>query len=321
MAFWVEQAGWFSSIQDLGRTGYEHLGLPAGGVMDPFACRVANRLVGNEDSAAVLEFSGAGPLLWADAPALLALCGGGFTLYVDGMEMPLWTAVRVRAGQRVECRPSPAGFWGVLAISGGWDVPPVLGSRSTFLKAGVGGFQGRLLHSGDWLFSVREGWVPEERAGAMLPASLRPEYSLEALIRVVLGPQRAWFGEDGERQFLSATFQVGVQSDRLGYRLTGASVARRSGEILSEGMPRGAVQVPPDGNPIVMMADHPTTGGYPKIAGVICADWGRVAQLRPGEGRVRFEAVTLDQAHQIYRELMARLNAIEQENLSFWMRG
>ncbi len=321
MGFWVEQAGWFSSIQDLGRTGHEHLGLPVGGVMDPFACRVANRLVGNDDSAAVLEFSGAGPILWSDSPALLALCGGGFTFWVDGMEMPLWTAVRVRAGQRVECRPSPEGFWGVLAVSGGWDVPQVLGSRATFLKAGLGGFQGRLLQPGDWLFSVREGWAPEERAGATFPVHLRPRCSQEAVIRVVLGPQRTWFGEEGERQFLSATFQVSAQSDRTGYRLTGTPVSRRMGEILSEGMPRGAVQIPPDGNPIVMMADHPTTGGYPKIAGVIRADWGRVAQLRPGEGRVRFEAVTVERAHQIYRELLASLNAIELENLSFWMRG
>ncbi|WP_041455010.1 biotin-dependent carboxyltransferase family protein [Anaerolinea thermophila] len=321
MAFWVEQAGWFTTVQDLGRTGYEHLGLPAGGAMDPFACKAANRLVGNEDSAAVLEFSGAGPTLWSDTPALIALCGGGFTLWVDGMEMPAWTAVRVRAGQRVECRPHLAGFWGVLAVSGGWDVPEVLGSRSTFLKANLGGYQGRLLQPGDWLFSLREGWLPEERAGAVLPASRRPVYSPEAVIRVVPGPQCAWFGEEGEREFLSAIFQVSAQSDRLGYRLTGATVPRRAGELLSEGIPRGAIQVPPDGNPIVMMADHPTTGGYPKIAGVIRADWGRMAQLRPGEGKVCFETVTLEQAHQLYRELMANLNAIELENFSFWMRG
>lgn len=323
MAFWVEQSGWFTAVQDLGRMGYEHLGLPASGVMDPFACTVANRLVGNEDNAAVLEFSGAGPTLWTDAPALIALCGGGFTLWVDGLEMPAWTAVRVRAGQKVEFRPYPEGFWGVLAVSGGgWNVPVVLGSRSTFLKAGLGGYQGRLLQPGDWLFSLHEGCFPEERAGAMFPASQRPVYSPEAVIRVIPGPQRAWFGEEGERVFLSTTFQVSAQSDRLGYRLVGTTtIPRKGGELLSEGMPRGAIQVPPDGYPIVMMADHPTTGGYPKIAGVIRADWGLMAQLRPGEGKVHFEVVTLEQAHQMYRDLMMGLNVIEPENLSFWMRG
>ena len=168
----------------------------------------------------------------------------------------------------------------------------VLGSASTYLRGGFGGLEGRALRAGDWLFSREEGSSRPELAGSRLANGMIPKYVQEIEVRVIPGPQDDWMGEAGMQVFTTSLYQLSASSDRMGYRLEGEPIPRRKGDLLSEGMVFGSIQVPPDGQPIVMMADRPATGGYPKIATVIRADLPKLAQLRPGEGRVRFRLVT-----------------------------
>ncbi len=288
----------FTGIQDAGRPGWERFGVPPGGPMDWVALRAANELVGNPPEAAALELALGALTLESTTDTLIALTGAGFQLSVDGIPMPSWSAVRVRAGQMIQAVPLPAGsgMWAYLGIIGGIDTPPVLGSRSTYLLGKLGGLEGRLLQPSD-LLPVRQVTPDWSLAGRRVPPQARPSYGAQITARVVLGPQEAWFKPEAVQCFLSEGYTLSRLSDRMGSRLEGSSLERaRGGDLLSEGMVTGAVQVPPDGQPIVMMPDRPATGGYPKIAAVIRADLPLVAQLRPGEGLLRFQAVTIEEA-------------------------
>lgn len=288
----------FACIQDAGRPGWERFGVPPGGPMDWVALRAANELVGNPPEAAALELALGALTLESTTDTLIALTGAGFQLSVDGIPMPSWSAVRVRAGQMIQAVPLPAGpgIWAYLGIIGGIDTPPVLGSRSTYLRGHLGGQEGRLLQPSD-LLPVRHVTPDWSLAGRRVPPQARPTYSAQIAARVVLGPQEAWFKPEAVQRFLSEVYTLSRISDRMGSRLEGPRLERaRDGDLLSEGMVTGAIQVPPDGQPIVMMPDRPATGGYPKIAAVIRADLPLVAQLRPGEGCLRFQAVTIEDA-------------------------
>lgn len=293
----------FATVQDAGRPGWERFGVPPGGPMDWLALRAANDLVGNPPAAAALELALGSLTLESATDALIALTGAGFGLFVDGRSMPVWSAVRMRAGQIIQVVPLPTtpGVWAYLAICGGVAVEPVLGSRSTYLRGGLGGWNGRLLQPGDKLpvDSCQPDW---ERAGCRVRPNSRPAYATQITARVVLGPQEDWFTPQAVQRFLSQEYTLGSLSDRMGSRLQGSPLQQaRSGDLLSEGMVTGAVQVPPDGQPIVMMPDRPVSGGYPKIATVIRADQPLLAQLRPGEGCLRFQAVTIEEARLVLR--------------------
>lgn len=311
----VLDAGTFTSVQDLGRAGWAAQGVPPGGAADPFALRVLNTLLGNPEAAPGLECTLRGPVL---------RCLDDTVVAIGGAAVAGWPALRrrrVAAGQRLDLSRLSGGARAYVAFAGGLAVPPVLGSASLLPRSGWPGLAGRPLRAGDRLpcgpAAVREGEPDPARplpswsaTPALLPAGLPAGGRRE--VRVLAGPQAEWFGEDGRRAFFAAEFQVSPRSDRMGVRLEGAPVRLPSPrELISEAVAFGSVQVPPDGQPIVLLADRPTLGGYPKLAQVITADRGVVAQLRPGD-RVRFVPATLAEAHAALRRREAALAQLRQ---------
>jgi len=308
MVLEVLDGGLLTTVQDLGRRGYERYGVPVAGAMDPFALQAANALVGNPLGEAGLEITVLGPRLRAAAGCLMALAGADLDARVDGRPVPPWQALWLPAGATLNFAGRRSGCRAYLAVAGGFDLPAVLGSRSTYLRGGFGGLEGRAVRAGDRL-ALR---APERGyaalAGRPRPPLALPAYGDEVTVRVVLGPQADRFTAEGVETFLGAVYEVGQASDRMGYRLRGPSIAHLAGaDVISDGIALGAVQVPGDGQPIVMMADRQTTGGYTKIATVIGADIPLLAQCLPGAGRVRFAAITPAEAVRLRRDQAARL--------------
>ncbi|MCC6611750.1 MAG: biotin-dependent carboxyltransferase family protein [Burkholderiales bacterium] len=322
MTIEVIKPGLLTTVQDLGRFGYQRFGVVAGGVMDEWAHRLANLLVGNGEDEATLEITLQGPTLRFEAPALVAVCGAALAARVDRAPLAHSRPVLLRAGAVLEFRALERGCRAYLAVRGGIRVPLVMGSRSTYVRAGLGGLEGRALRKGDRLpiALYAPGWYPAldaaMRSGDAPCASERWSVGPTAAsagvrpVRVIAGPQWELFSQESRALFLGAEFRVSVNSDRMGYRLSGASIKpRRATEMISEAVAFGTVQVPPDGNPIILMADRQTTGGYPKIAQVAAVELPRLAQTRPLE-RLRFELVTLAEAQRAYLERERELATI-----------
>ena len=287
----VLRAGLCDLVMDLGRVGQGALGVPVGGAADPAALAAANRLVGNDEAAAGLEITLSGPSLRFPLGGVVALSGARFAATRSSGAAVAWNETLVlAAGETLSLEQAATGCRCWLALRGGLMVPYLMGSRSTFLPAGFGGHQGRALRSGDRLAS--NTWVGELR---LLRA--RPPSSSEcaAPLRVVTGPQAGQFDDVGLAAFFSGSYRVGTASDRRGLRLTGPAVTHARAELPSQGVLPGAVQVPPDGQPIILGWDGPVTGGYPVIAGVIAADWPRLAQLKPDD-MVCFATIELELA-------------------------
>lgn len=307
----IADGGFLTTVQDLGRVGYQRYGVPVSGAMDPFALRAANLLVGNPEEAACLEITLVGPEVVFAPACRIAVTGGDLGPLVDGLPIPMWQAVDMPSGATLGFAGRRDGLRAYLACSGGIDVPLVLGSRSTFTRSALGGFSGRALQAGDELrlgSAVAEG-TPRRR----LDRRVVPRYGNEHEVRVMLGPQDDAFTDEGRATFLNSVYRVSPQSDRIGCRLQGPVIAHRAGaDIVSDGTAFGAVQVSGDGQPIVLMADRGTTGGYTKIATVISADLMRIGQAAPGDA-VRFRAVTLADALDALREQEAWLGAIAAE--------
>lgn len=307
----VLDGGLFTTVQDAGRYGFQRYGVPVSGAMDRGALRAANALVGNDQAAAVLEITLLGPRLEFLAPATIALTGADLRPRVGEAALPTWQSVTLQAGTVLSFAGTEDGVRSYLAIAGGFDVPVILGSRSTYTRSRLGGFDGRALKSGDMLRVVGTHPVADlvgvGLGGGILvprqvPPTLRPRYGHEHVLRVVLGPQHDRFTPAGVGTLLSAPYKVTPQSDRMGYRLQGPKIEHTAGpDIVSDGSPLGAVQVAGDGMPIVLMADRGTAGGYTKIATVIGPDVSRLAQAGLGD-EVRFEAVTVEAAHAIVRQ-------------------
>jgi biotin-dependent carboxylase-like uncharacterized protein len=309
----VLDGGLLTTVQDLGRFGCQQYGVPVSGAMDTWALRAANRLAGNGDGTAALEITLIGPALRFDGPGVIALAGGDLGARLDGRPVPSWQSVAVRAGSELAFSGAHDGMRAYLAVAGGIAVPLVLASRSTLVNARLGGFQGRALAAGDRL---PVGACPDDSslAGRRFPRDVAPTYGHAHTVRVVLGPQDDAFTEEGVRAFLSETYTLALQSDRVGCRLTGPRIAHRSGaDIVSDGTAFGSIQVTGDGMPIVLMADRGTTGGYTKIATVVSADLSRMAQAAPGD-RVRFAAVEVDDAQGLLRAVWAQLDSIVRED-------
>jgi KipI family sensor histidine kinase inhibitor len=285
----IVEEGLLTTVQDLGRHGHRRLGVPQAGALDTDACRAANRALGNAPDAAVLECVLLGPVLRFHRPVSFAVAGADLGAVLERADLgawpvPLGTAVRARPGNLLAFTGRRAGCRAYLAFAGGLDVPLVLGSRSTDLTAGFGGLSGRAVRRGDVL--ALGGASPVVPPAAPLPT---PDPGEDVVVRVVPGPQHDAFTAEAHRRLLGEPFRVGASSDRVGYRLEGPPLRTvDSREVVTDGMVPGCIQVPPDGQPIVVLADGPTTGGYPKIATVVTADLPRLAQLAPGEGRVRF---------------------------------
>ncbi len=305
----VVEPGPLTTVQDLGRRGYLRYGIPESGPIDRAAFVLANRVVGNPDDAAGLECTLAGPRLEILAPGALAATGAEMPLSVNDRQAPRWRTVAVRAGDIVSLGLARRGIRGYLAFAGGLDLPLVLGSRATYLRGQLGGYNGRALRRGD---AVRLG-AGRPAPPRVVRAGSIPRYDGEATVRVVLGPQADRFTPAGIATFLEGAYEMLPQSDRMGARLLGPRIAHARGhDIVSDGIPLGGVQVVGDGQPIVLLADRQSTGGYTKIATVCSVDVGRVGQLRPG-ARLRFQEVTVEAAHALLREARAALDAAIQE--------
>lgn len=295
----VIRPGPYTTVQDAGRFGYQRFGVPPSGALDPFAYRASNMLVGNPEGAAVLEITFMGPELEVLGEADMALTGAGMKVSVNGRNLAGWTSFRVKEGDRVVIGPALSGCRAFLSVTGGIDVPPVMGSRSCYAGAGIGGHRGRALAPED-ILSRGEGALP---AGPLaMPEEWIPRYSPDIILRAVPGPQDDFF-TDGLRIFFESGFRVAPDSNRMGYRLVGPVIPHREGmprSIISEPSVRGGVQIPAGGQPIILLVEQ-TVGGYTKIATVLSADIPLVAQARPGD-RVRFMRVSLEEAHRAYSE-------------------
>jgi len=305
-----------ATIQDSGRKGWRKFGVPASGAMDWFALRAANGLVGNSSDHAAIEIGLGNIALRALRDCVISVAGVGYDLSIYIWDFPLWSSYYVRAGWTIRLNKLDSGMWAYLAIAGGVQTPPILGSRSTYLRGLFGGLDGRQLQVGDVLRSGILSRSPTELAARTLSQEARPVYSDNPVVNVILGPQEKYFMDESMATCfaMSQEYLVNAISDRMGYRLEGAVLKHRSKvELISEGMTMGAIQVPSNGQPIVMMADSPTTGGYPKIGTVASADLPLLAQCVPGKSKVRFRETTVARAQKKYRALMGGLERIVEE--------
>jgi antagonist of KipI len=301
-----------TTVQDRGRPGHARFGISAAGAADPLACALANRLAGNDPAAAVLEMTLLGATLRFESAAVVALGGADMQAEVDGIPLPCWQSRHVPPGAVLKCGAAAAGTRTCLAVEGGFDLPPFLGSRSTHLPSRLGGLEGRALRRGDRL--PLGALVPSSRGDEPRPVMALAPGAVDRLasrpaLRVTPGAQAARFDAEARRRFETSEFTVSSASDRMGIRLDGAVIPPPGeGRMPSEGMPLGAIQVPPGGAPILLFVDHQTTGGYPVIAAVITADAWRAGQLRPGS-RVRFETIDPARARELHREQQAWLRS------------
>ena len=315
MTIEVIKPGALSTLQDLGRRGFQHLGVPVGGVMDERSHRVANLLVGNSEHEATLEITLLGPSLRFQQATLIAIAGADLSACIGEHAVPLEAPVLVRAGSQLNFGRRVFGVRTYLAVHGGFAVPAVMQSKSTYVRGKFGGFQGRALQKGDALeLMPADAERVYPRLATKLRASPLPFSSLEdrprlpgalseasaTALRAIVGQQWQAFSADAQRQFQQAEFRLSPHSDRMGFRLEGPRLALREPlEMISEAVAFGTVQVPPDGNPIVLMADRQTTGGYPKIASVASVDLPVLAQ-RMAPQSARFPLISLEQAQQLY---------------------
>lgn len=310
----VLSPGLMTSVQDLGRYGFQKHGVIVSGAMDSYALRVANLLVANRQGEAALEITLVGPKLKIEKGTLLALTGGDLSPLIGGKPVPMWRPIYINQDSVLEFGVCRSGCRAYLAVAGGFDIQEVMGSKSTYLRAGIGGFQGRALQKGDILESNVTGgeladrvikhlrkaesvfsapaWYADRR---YIPAAVNP-----VSIRVMPGRQFECFTADSRERLFSQSFLITTQSDRMGYRLSGTVLKLTEHlELISEAVALGTVQVPPDGNPIILLADRQTAGGYPKIAQVATVDIPRIAQVKPGS-KLTFTRISVEAAEQLY---------------------
>ena len=285
--------GFITTIQDMGRTGYQEFGVPAAGVMDTMAFRKANILVGNDENEAALEITLMGPMFTFTSDNIIAVTGGNLGAKLNGKDIPMYQAVLAKKGDTMSFMGIKSGSRAYVAFAGGLDVPVVMGSKSTHLKSNLGGFEGRKLGPGDEIEFTA-------------PKTTLPNMSKRTV------PDDC-FTEAGIKTFLSSTYTLTNEADRMGLRFEGEKIEHKNGgDIITDGISFGAVQVPSHGQPIVMMADHQTTGGYTKIAGIISADLPKAAQLKPG-CKVNFQQVSVEEAQDIYVKELEELKALKEK--------
>ncbi len=303
--------GFLTTVQDMGRTGYQESGMSVSGVMDQRSAALANILVGNEENEAVLEITLMGPMMEFTEDTVIAVTGGNLLPKQNGKDFPMYRAVPVRRGDVLSFAGMAGGSRAYVAFAGGLDIPLQMGSRSTNLKSKIGGLEGRKIAGGDEIgFRAPKTDLPNLRRRSVEPEDFTAS---ERVIRVVMGPQDDCFTEKGIETFLSAVYAYTNESDRMGCRLEGEVIEHKNGgDIITDGIAFGAIQVPSHGRPIIMMADHQTTGGYTKIAGVITVDLPLVAQARPGD-KVHFKKVSVEEAQKLYVEQKNRFEKLKKE--------
>jgi len=294
----ILHGGTFTTIQDLGRKGYQQFGMPAAGALDITSLRLANRLVHNNACQACLEITFIGLRILALRDILIAVTGGNLMPKVNESPLPMWQTVPVRRNSSISFTGVRDGIRSYLAVAGGIWVPEVMGSKSTYIRGGIGGVEGRPLMTGDRLhIGPPATGLPRCR----VKEELIPHYGREWKTRVIMGPQEDYFSRRGIEAFTSSEYTITPQSDRMGYRLQGPVIEhRREADIISDATYLGSIQVPGHGLPIILLADRQTTGGYPKIATAISVDVYNLGQAKP-EDRIRFFPISITEAHEVRR--------------------
>lgn len=294
----VVKPGLSTSIQDLGRIGYQQFGMVVAGAMDPFALQLANILVGNPREAAGIEVVMMGPKLKFLQDTVIAICGANLSPQLDGKAISMWHSKKIEKGQELSFGKPIDGSYAYIAVGGGIRTEKLMGSRSTYVKAKIGGLTGDYLAKGDRLPA---GEPKFDKAGRSLLPHIIPNYTKSKRIRVILGPDRHAFTEAGLHTFLTETYKITTKTDRMGTRLEGKAIEHVGGaDIISDAVLPGTVQVPANGLPIILLADRQPTGGYTRIATVITEDLPRLAQKFPGK-EIGFEAVSLTLAQTLYK--------------------
>jgi antagonist of KipI len=307
----VLEPGPLTTVQDGGRVGQLRYGIPPSGPVDRRAFAIANRLVGNDEGAAGLECTLMGPRFEVQASCAIAVTGAAMPVTVNGAEAPGWATIEVKAGDVIKLAPARAGVRAYVAFSGGLDVPMVFGSRSTYIRGRLGGVAGRALKKDDVVPLLP---APARRRRRVDPRAI-PDFAGEPEIRAVLGPQADRFTTDGIAALFGNAYEMLPQSDRMGARLRGPRIDHvRGHDIISDGIPLGGIQVPGDGQPIVLLVDRQSTGGYTKVATVCSIDIARLGQVKPGQ-RLTFRAIDVAEAHRLRREDDAALaRAVTEES-------
>lgn len=310
----ILKPGLLTTVQDLGRYGFQKFGVITSGAMDPVAHRIANLLVGNEESSPTLEITMLGPAIQFQEDSLIAICGGNLAPEIDGNPVHLWRSIFIKKESILRFPQRKADCRAYLAVAGGFQIPKVMNSRSTYLRANLGGFKGRALQGNDQipfgplsklsyeiLTSLEKKLTHNKFVEATwtIAADLIPDYSENPAIRVMKGRQFHLFTKESQDKLYTEPFVVSPQSDRMGFRLKGPTLALdQTEEMISEAVGFGTIQVPADGNPIVLLADRQTTGGYPKIAQIATVDLPLIAQTKPGDS-LRFIDISHSYAQQI----------------------
>jgi antagonist of KipI len=316
--------GLLTTVQDLGREGFGPMGVSPSGAADPVALRIGNRLVGNAESAAALEMTLLGGTFLFPEGALVALTGSDFGAALEGEDVPPWTSFEVKPGQTLRLGPTRSGARCYLCIQGGIAVKPFLGSASTHLLSGLGGYEGRALRKGDVLetadsngakgtglpvfSSCSNRTLRTNRCKKVMP-KIQERFRPSKILRVTSGPQSGWFSQAAEKVLYGGTYRVSEQANRMGLRLQGPPIPEGAhGGMISEGVSLGAVQIAAGGMPIILFVEQQTTGGYAKIANVISADFASLGQLRPRD-EIRFKRVTFETARKLLMEQEELLTA------------
>ncbi|AOV07122.1 biotin-dependent carboxyltransferase family protein [Sporosarcina ureilytica] len=321
----ILKPGLLDTIQDLGRYGFQKYGVVASGAMDMWAHRVANILVGNEEHASTIEMTFVGPHIQFERDTVFALCGGSLQPTIDGVPVPMWRPVFVKKNAVLQLGHALAGSRAYLAVSGGFAIPKTMNSQSTYLRAKIGGIEGRALKRGDQIsiddrldnasiltesLKQPQNRAPFKTTNWFVAPNLVPYNMTPTIIHVTKGKQYDAFTESSKQAFLNQPFTVNVNSDRMGYRLNGPHLAlTEQKEMISEAVAFGSIQVPADGNPIILTADRQTTGGYPKIAQVSTCDISILAQAKPGDQLI-FNMISIEESQTRFMQMEAQLKQL-----------
>jgi antagonist of KipI len=322
----ITKPGLLSSIQDLGRYGYQKYGVITSGVMDPIAHRLANLLVGNTEHKPTIEITLLGPIIQFRQDSLIAICGGDLSPTINDIPVRTWRTILVKKGTELAFGKAQAGCRAYIAVAGGFSIPSIMQSTSTYLRAGIGGFHGRSLQAGDQLvydslsglslkmmqqLNARISNQPFVEMEWSISSDLTPAFKHEPPIRVMKGRQYHLFAKESQEKFFTEPFKVTAQADRMGYRLQGPILhLEKAQEMVSEAVTFGTIQVPAEGHPIVLLADRQTTGGYPKIGEIASVDLSLIAQAKPGDD-IYFTRITHKEAGLLHLERERQINQLK----------
>ena len=308
MGIRILKGGMLTTVQDLGRTGYQSQGFSVAGVMDVRSFKIANLLLDDPENEAVLEITLIGPTLEFTSATIIAITGGDFGPTVNGEPVPMYTALYINKGDILKFGSARTGSRGYIAFSSYLEIPVVMGSRCTNMKSSLGGFKGRKLMAGDYInFRIKRRYLPFFLSRKL---NLNEFDQMSAELRVVMGPQDDKFSKQGIETFLNSEYTVTSDFDRMGCRLEGPFIASKDGsDIISDGISFGSVQVPSHGKPIILLSDRQTTGGYAKIATVASVDIPKLVQ-RKTDHKIRFRAITVQEAQKLYLDEVKELDAM-----------